>query len=232
MEDNKKNLYYIAAFGILIILIWHVPGGYYILYPFTILGTWFHEMGHGISAIILGGDFHYIDIYSNGSGLAVHSGSLYLGNFGRAFVAAGGPLGPTIAGALIIASTKKEKFAIYLLPSLGVILLLSVVFYVRSIFGILIISFFGLIILYISFKTDVKWRLLTLQLLGVQACLSFYMNIEYLFSKGANIGGNQYLSDTGVIENALILPHWIWGILLVIFSIFLIFKSLKFVFSE
>jgi hypothetical protein len=232
MEDNKKNLYYIAAFAILTILIWHVPGGFYVLYPFTILGTWFHEMGHGLSALLLGGDFHYIDIYSNGSGLAVHSGSLFLGNFGRAFVAAGGHLGPTIAGALIIAVTKKEKVSLYLLPILGVILLLSVIFYVRSIFGILIITLFGLLILYLSFRSDIKWRLLTLQLLGVQGCLSVYMNIGYLFSKGATVGGNQYQSDTGVIENALLLPYWFWGIMIVVFSIFLIFNSLKYVFSE
>ncbi len=232
MEDRTKNLFILAVFGIISILIWQIPGGFYILYPFTILSTWFHEMGHGITVVIFGGDFHYIDIYSNGSGLAVHSGSLFFGNIGRAFVAAGGPFGPTIAGALIIASTKKEKISLFLLPALGLILLLSVVFYVRSIFGILVITLFAVIILYISFKTDTKWRLLTLQLLGVQACLSVYMNIGYLFSKGSNIGGNQYLSDTGVMENALLLPYWFWGIIIIIFSIFLIFKSLKYVFSD
>ena len=232
MEDKTKNLFILAAFAIATIIIWNVPGGYYILYPFTILGTWFHEMGHGLSVLLLGGEFHYLDIYSNGSGLAVHSGSLYLGNFGRAFVAGGGPFGPTIAGSLFIAASKKEKISVYLLPSLGIILLLSVLYYVRSVFGILIISLFGIIILYISFMTDIKWKLLTLQLLGVQACLSVYMNIGYLYSKGASIGGNQYVSDTGVMENALLLPYWFWGIIIIIFSIFLIFKSLKYVLSE
>ena len=232
MEDKTRNLFILSAFGIFTILIWQVPGGFYILYPFTILGTWFHEMGHGITALLLGGNFQYLDIYSNGSGLAVHSGSLYLGNFGRAMVAAGGPFGPTIAGALIIASTKKESIAKYILPSFGIILLLSVIMYVRPVFGILFISLFGILILYISFKTEIKWKLLSLQLLGIQACLSVYMNIGYLFSKGANIGGNQYVSDTGVMENALLLPHWFWGIIIIIFSIFLIFKSFKYVFSE
>ncbi|MFH1051461.1 MAG: M50 family metallopeptidase [bacterium] len=232
MDDKNKRLFVIAAFAILTIIIWQVPGGYYILYPFTILGTWFHEMGHGLTALLFGGDFYYIKIQPDGSGIAVYAGALYLGNFGRAFVAAGGPFGPTIAGALIIAATKKEKISFYLLPALGIILLLSVLFYIRSFFGIMIITLFGIIFLYISFKTDTKWKLLTLQLLGVQSCLSVYMNIGYLFSKGANIGGKQYLSDTGVMENALVLPYWFWGIMIIIFSIFLIFKSLRYVFSE
>jgi hypothetical protein len=232
MEDKKKNLYYLIAFAILSILIWHVPGGYYIIYPFTILSTWFHEMGHGLTALILGGQFQHIEIFPDGSGLASFSGSLYLGNIGRALVAAGGPLGPTLVGIALISATKHEKITIYLLPIFASLLFISVFLLIQGLFGIIIILLISIILFYIAFRMEIKWKLLTLQFIGIQACLSLYMNIEYLFMEGAIVGGVQYRSDVGVMENALIVPYWIWGLFIVIFSIFLIFKSLKYVFSE
>lgn len=84
MTSKSHKINYLAFFGfiataVVYALIWHTYYGYYILYPFTILGTWFHEMGHGIMSILVGGRFNYLEIFPNGSGLA-HS-SYYTKDF-------------------------------------------------------------------------------------------------------------------------------------------------------
>ena len=40
------------------------------LYPFTLLGTWVHEMGHGLGALLCGGRFDRLEIFEDASGLA------------------------------------------------------------------------------------------------------------------------------------------------------------------
>ncbi|HOK15442.1 MAG TPA: M50 family metallopeptidase, partial [Candidatus Kapabacteria bacterium] len=99
---NKYSPWYFSGFSLMIIIVWNIPDGFYYLYPLTILATYFHEMGHGLAALLLGGNFHYLLVHPDGSGVAVHSGVQFLGPIGQAIVAIGGPLGPTFAGMLFI----------------------------------------------------------------------------------------------------------------------------------
>ncbi|MCX7595352.1 MAG: M50 family metallopeptidase, partial [Fischerella sp.] len=64
--------------AIVTIGLWQLPAGNYILYPFSILATWFHEMGHGLMALLLGGNFQQLQIFPDGSGVATYS---YSGGF-------------------------------------------------------------------------------------------------------------------------------------------------------
>ena len=50
---------------------------------------------------------------------------------------------------------------------------------------------------------------------------------NYLFAESAVIGGQRVLSDTGAIEAALFLPHWIWAGLITAISALAIGASLK-----
>ena len=56
--------------GFIVIALPSLPFGNYLVYPFTILTTWFHEMGHGLTALVMGQDFVRLQIFANGSGLA------------------------------------------------------------------------------------------------------------------------------------------------------------------
>jgi hypothetical protein len=214
--------------AIITISLWQVPGGNYFLYPFTILGTWFHEMGHGLAAILMGGQFHRLEIYSNGSGLAYHSGPLFLGNIGRAIVAMGGPLGPTFAGALLIVSSVRENTTRIALYVFGAVMIISAAVWVRSWFGVALILFFGALTLFIAIKAGSKTQRWYVQILGVQAVVSLYLSLNYLFSDGGFVQNNQYLSDTAVISQNLFMPYWFWALLILAISIFVIYKSIKY----
>jgi hypothetical protein len=107
------------------VVLWQFTAGRYLLYPFTILATWFHEMGHGLCAMLLGGSFVSLRLFPDGSGYAVHSGSRFLGQPGLAFIAAAGPLGPALAGALLIFFSLRPKWSRLGLTAVAVLMLLS-----------------------------------------------------------------------------------------------------------
>jgi hypothetical protein len=227
VSSSQMGLSWLITAAITTVVLWQFSWGNYVLYPFTILATWFHEMGHGLTVILLGGNFQKLVIFSNGSGLATHSGSLFLGRFGKALVSAGGLLGPAIAGALFIISSRRYKTAHYTLMFLGCFLIISVLLWVRSFFGIFAITLWGLTILAISYKTDKEVQGFMIQFLGVQACISCYHQINYLFMNRVIISGQQMASDTGQMAKQLFLPHWFWAILIIIVTIFLLYNSLS-----
>ncbi|MBD2594770.1 M50 family metallopeptidase [Nostoc spongiaeforme FACHB-130] len=223
-EVERMGLTWLVAAAIATAVLWQVPGGDYILYPFTILATWFHEMGHGLMALVLGGQFHKLEIFSNGSGVATYSIVRSLGSLGPGLVAAAGPMGPPIAGAALIMASRSFKAASLSLKVLGSFLLLSTLIWVRSWFGLLAVPLLGLIILGISLKAPRWMQGFAIQFLGVQACVSTYHQLDYLFSYSA---GSLGLSDTAQMQRYLLLPYWFWGGLMAIASLIILIQSLR-----
>jgi hypothetical protein len=224
LTSDRIGLRWLIAAAITTIVLWQIPGGDYILYPFTILATWFHEMGHGLAAILLGGQFQQLQIFPNGSGVAYHSGALFLGAIGQAIVAAAGPMGPPMAGSVLILASRSVKTASLSLKILGGFLILSTLIWVRSLFGLIAIPLLGLIILGIAFRAPRWMQGFAIQFLGVQACVSTYLQLNYLFSASAGPGLH---SDSAQIQQQLFLPYWFWGGLMAIASLVILVQSLR-----
>jgi len=221
---DRMGLTWLIAAAIATIVLWQFPIGNYILYPFTILATWFHEMSHGLMALLLGGQFRKLEIFGDGSGVASYAMSLSLAPIGPALVAAAGPMGPPIAGSALILASRSFKAATLSLKILGGFLLVSTLIWVRSLFGIIAIPLLGLIILAIALKAPRWLQGFAIQFLGVQACVSTYHQLDYLFSYSAGPLG---LSDTAQIQQRLFLPYWFWGGLMAIASLVILVQSLR-----
>lgn len=227
LSNSQKNRVVIIAFFLLSIILWQIPCGNYILYPFTILTTWFHEMGHGVTALLLGGHFDKLELFVNGSGIASMSGSLYGGNIGAALVAAGGPLGPTIIGFCFLVLSKKDRNNNIILWLSLIMMILSLLIWVRTWFGVLFLIVFAGLIFLVNILGSKNVKRNFVRFLGVQGFLSIYVSFGYLFSSGAGIGGSSYVSDTGKIAEYLFLPNWFWASMIIIFSIYLFISALK-----
>ena len=91
---TKKEPWLLVGLALALLIIWQLPGGDYFIYPFTILSTWFHEMGHGLMAWALGGTFLRLEIFQNGSGLATYSLPVTASKFTHGLIALAGPIGP------------------------------------------------------------------------------------------------------------------------------------------
>lgn len=221
---GRTGLLGLIAAAIVTVAVWQLPWGNYILYPFTILATWFHEMAHGLMALLMGGRFTKLLIFSNGSGVAYYSGPLFLEPISRALVAAAGPMGPPLAGAGLILASRSYRAASLSLKLLGIFLLFSTAMWVRSPFGLVAIPVIGVIVLGISLKGSELMQGFAVQFIGVQACVSTYRQLDYLFSYSAGPLG---ISDTAQIQKILLFPYWFWGGLMALSSLLILTLSLR-----
>lgn len=209
-----------------------LPLGTYLIYPFVILTTWFHEMGHGLTALLVGQDFERLEIYADGSGVAVNFVAVDASAFVRAAIAAGGPLAPSVAGAFLIMASAHERLwrpALWLLTGA---IFASVILYVRSTIGYAVLPLVAALCAGLAWRAPAGIVRFALQFLGMLAAMSMLRDFNYLFTEEAVIGGKRILSDTGQIEAALFLPHWVWAALLIAIAAVMTGASLKYALSD
>ena len=210
-QDHRQRIGLLAGIAVVSVILWQTTIGGLVLYPFTILATWFHEMGHGIAAMLTGSHFESLQIFPDGSGVALSARPADASRLTDALVAASGPLGPAIAGSLLIMSSRTDRTTRAALTVVGSALIISTAIWVRSLTGWLILPALGIAILALALRGTGAQQRLGIQLLGVQACISVWQQFGYLFSSGGSVGGQLQRSDTAAIADALLLPYWFWG---------------------
>src|SRR5688500_6935653 len=227
-EERKRRAWTLAALAVGSILLWQTYWGSLLLYPFTILATWFHEMGHGLAAILTGGQFEQLAIYSDGSGVAQSLAPVDASVFSGAFVAAAGPLGPPVVGALLIIASRGRRATRIALGVLAGALLLSTLIWVRSAVGWIVLPGFALALIGVLWRGSWRMQDFVIPLLGVQACISSWRDMGYLFSDGGLVAGQPQRSDTAAIADSLLLPFWFWGGAISLLIMALLAASLRF----
>lgn len=208
LSDGQLIRAFWAAVGLSLILP-RLPYGRSVLYPFALLSTWAHEMGHGVTALVAGGKFKRLEVHRNLDGLAYSSG---VGRLGRAVVAAGGLLAPAVAGGLIILLGARESTAPWVLAGLAAAVLVSVVLFVRNRFGLVALGLVGLALVPVAWRAPEVARIFVAQLIGIQFCVASWGSLNYMFTKNFyRSDGTLTDSDTQTIANVLLLPYWFWG---------------------
>ena len=174
----------------------------------NLLATCAHELGHGLTALLVGAEFHSFVLHADGTGMATWQGSP--GRLATALVAVGGLLAPSIGGSLLLIlarSTRQTRLLLWLVAGS----LLVVVWWTRNPFGIIFLLacavFFAIAALWLSDRSAA----FILRLTGAVLCLSWFQHLDYMFSASASVGGMDHPSDTAVIARELWLPYWFWG---------------------
>jgi len=210
-KAHRQRLVLLMWIAVVSVILWQTRIGSLILYPFTILATWFHEMGHGVAAMLTGASFERLLIFPDGSGIAQSMVPANASGLTHALIAASGPLGPAIAGSLLIIASRTDKATRAALMVVGLALIISAIIWVRTLTGWLVLPALGIAILALAWRGTADQRQFSIQLLGVQACISVWEQFGYLFSAGGSIGGELHRSDTSAIADALLFPYWFWG---------------------
>jgi hypothetical protein len=182
-QDQRQRVALLLGIALASILLWQTRLGSLLLYPFTILATWFHEMGHGIAAMLAGRGFNRLLIFADGSGFAQSMGPGDGYRLTDALIAASGPLGPAIAGALLIVSSRSATATRNALAVLGVALVVSTAIWVRSLTGWLVLPALGIMIAVLALRGPLTWKRFVIQLVGVQACISVWKQFDYLSAR-------------------------------------------------
>lgn len=218
--------------GLVVTMLPALPFGVYLIYPFAILTTWFHEMGHGLTALALGQHFEQLVIFPNGSGIAESQLAGDASRFVHAAIAAGGPLAPSAAGALLIVASAHPRAWRPVLWLAAAAILASVVIWVRSPTGWWALPLVAAIIGLVAMRGSPAWVRFSLQFLGVLGALSALRDRGYLFTEEVVLGGQTMLSDTGAMEAVLGLPHWFWAGVILLISAMMVGAALKYALAE
>jgi hypothetical protein len=218
--------------GLVVTMLPALPFGAYLIYPFVMLTTWFHEMGHGLAALLMGQHFEQLLIFANGSGVAQSAIDPAASRFVNAGIAAGGPLAPSAVGALLIIASAHPRAWRAVLWLCAAAIIASTAVWVRSPTGLWALPLVAAIIALVAWRGSPAWQRFALQFLGMLGAMSMLRDWNYLFAENAVIEGQAMLSDTGAIEASLGLPHWLWAGLILLVSGAMVGGALKYALAE
>ena len=173
----------------------------FISIPFNWLETYFHEISHGIAALLSGGRIIKIELFANGAGLCTTQG----GN--RFFVSFSGYAGAIVWGTMIYISAKSHQRIAQILSTFIIILLfITLALWARDLLTIFIcIVLLALFLLSLKTK-NLKTLQLLLQLFGMVVLLNGVYSPFYLLD-GRAIG------DGASLANLTLLPEFVWVII-------------------
>jgi hypothetical protein len=201
-----------------------VPFGRLIFYPLTLLATWIHEMGHGLTALVVGGHFDHLDVYGNASGLAFTSSAH---PWQAGLIAAGGLLAPPLVGALLLAVSRGPRRARVVLAVVAVAIVASLAIWVRSLAGWIALPIDVAVLVYFAVRRSPRSRMVFAQLLGVVLAMDTVSRVDYLFSADTMIEGVARPSDIVGVAGAFGGQYLVWGAGLALVSLGLLAFGLR-----
>ncbi len=168
------------AIGLLASLVlWHLPFGGLVLYPFKLLATWLHELSHGLVMLGVGAGFERMEIYRDTSGLAFAQGSV--GRAGRAAIAAAGYMGTPLCGAALLMLGQTGRSARRLLAGLAVGMAASTAIWIHNDFGRAAMVAIAAALLVVAFWPGRRVVVWLASFVAAQACINALLDIRVLF---------------------------------------------------
>ncbi len=221
---KDKSEQYLIASIILVLVLHNISMLSWVTYPFNLLATWIHEMGHGLTAEMLGGDFKKLVINSDTSGYASYMFPVGH-NFSRGIIASAGYMGTSIFGATMLFFRKKDNFVRVFSFLLGIFMVFSLLIYIRSLTGWLFGVPFSALLIFVGLKNDNELNSFFYNFIASQIALNAILDIKVLFSVGNSKGGVSSLrslgSDASAMSQLWFAPYWFWASLWLAISVFL-----------
>ena len=179
------------------------PWGKLLLYPFKLFTTWVHECDHALVTLMVGGTVSSIVIEPDTSG--VTRSLLPAGRMARGLVASSGYLGASVVGCLLMAATRVEKWARAVVWTVGALMLLTLVVWMRNLFGFVVVLAWGAGLVALARKAGGEASRFVLSLLAIQVALDSVYDIRALF----HVDGGH--SDAESMATLFLLPAWLWA---------------------
>jgi len=202
-----------AAVGVL----WETP----IVYPLKILVVFFHELSHGLMAILTGGEIVEIQVVAEQGGHCITRGG------SRVLTLSAGYLGSLVWGGVILTLAARTRWDRTIAVVLGGLLLSVTATFVRPFisfgFGFGVAS--SLALLLIGLKLSERVCDLVLRLIGLTSCLYAVLDI-----KSDILDRPGLRSDAAMLAEVTGMPTTFWGVLWISIAVitglaFLLFAS-------
>lgn len=176
--------------------------------PFLWSETFFHELSHGIMALITGGSIKSIALDYSGAGLCVYSGGI------RPLISFSGYAGSGIWGLLVYLSVgyKARYNPAYVALFLVLIILMVLVLWAQNITSVLIMLVLASMYLGLVIKQQVYGLRLFIQFVGVFVMLDAIRSPLYL------LDSRQY-GDGAQLSQLTWVPEIVWVIIWFVISV-------------
>jgi len=187
---TEKYRFWLILFSALIIS--QIP---LISIPFKWLESYFHEISHGLAALVTGGTIVKIQLFPNGAGLCTTRGGM---NFLISFM---GYAGAALWGmGIYFVASMHQRIAQILSGIIALLLVTTLIFWARDILTFIIIAVLLAVVL-LKFKySKLSYLQLSLQITGALILLNSVKSPWYLVD-GRNFGDGAALSQlTGIPE--------------------------------
>jgi hypothetical protein len=172
------------------------------LYPFRLFTTWVHECGHALATVAVGGRVSAVTIQPDASGLT--QSLVPEGRVARGVVASAGYIGAALVGCLLIAATRVERRAHGLLGGVAVFMLLTLLLWIRNLFGAAVVLAWAAALLVLARRGLGRGAQLLVGLLAIQVALNAVYDIRVLYL----VDGP---SDAATMARLFLLPSWLWA---------------------
>ena len=199
-RSSWRELAGLSGILVVVMLLWNTL----LVYPLKILVVFFHELSHGLAAILTGGSIKRIEMVAQEGGLCVTLG-------GNGFIiTSAGYLGSMVWGGAILLLAARSRHDKKIMSALGTLMLIVAVIYVRPFFSFgfayCVVSGLAMLAVATLLAPIVNDRLL--KTIGLTSCLYAVMDI-----KSDVLDRPECRSDAWQLAQRTGIPTWFWGIL-------------------
>jgi hypothetical protein len=200
---NWKNLLLFAAMFVGVFFLWDTV----VVYPVKVFVVFFHEMSHGLAAILTGGRIEAIRVDSNLGGVTLTWG-------GSSFLTlSAGYLGSLLWGSVILILASRLQNTRPLMGALGLVLLFVTLRFVpiTNLFGFVFGLLAGTAMVGIALKATEPVSSFLLKFLGFTSCLYVILDIkeDLITHHAVYLPGMK--SDAQALADMTMLPALFWG---------------------
>ncbi len=197
---DPRALGILCALLLVIGLAWDTP----LVYPLKILVVFFHELSHGLAAVVTGGEIVRIEISPQIGGLCVTRG-------GSRFVTlTAGYLGSLVWGGLILGLAARTRFDRQIAMVLGVLLLGIGLLFIRPLvsFGFGFTALAGVVLVLLGWKASEQINDGMLRTIGLTSVLYAPLDI-----KSDILDRPEVRSDAVMLSELTHIPSMVWGVI-------------------
>jgi hypothetical protein len=169
------------------LVLWQLPFGGFLLYPFKLLATWIHELSHGLVMLTLGAGFDHMEVFRDTSGLAHQA--VAVGPVRGAMIAAAGYMGTPVFGATMMIAAPRAGIARRAVFGMGAALALSAALVVSNSFGQIAVAISAAVLIAVALALPARWVVGAAYVLASQACVNAVLDIRVLFRPTLLVNG-------------------------------------------
>jgi hypothetical protein len=199
-RSDRRTVPMLAGIFVVVYCLWNTS----LVYPLKILVVFFHEISHGVAAVLTGGSIGHIQVNANESGECRASGIRFV-------TLSAGYLGSMLTGSTLIVLASRTRLDRAICGALGAFLLLMTLLYVDRTddgfgwgFGLAT----GTALLIAAWKLPDAFADVALKTIGLTSCMYAILDIKSDVIDRRGIG-----SDADMLADLTHVPAIVWGIL-------------------